>query len=64
MAFLFTKKNRTHDVQTRIVKHDGESQEQAEVRLASGTAFVKPVQRNWEQRDDAFRGFDSPPGRF
>jgi hypothetical protein len=62
MAFLFTKKNRTHDVQTRIVKHDcDEGEPRAQI---PAPAYVTATLRDWRKEEDAFTGFDSPPGRF
>ncbi|HUF53285.1 MAG TPA: hypothetical protein VMR52_05870 [Dehalococcoidia bacterium] len=63
MAFLFTKKNRTHDVQTRIVKHDDKHQAEP-ARPAVAPAYVTSTLRDWRREDDSFAGFNSPPGRF
>jgi hypothetical protein len=63
MAFLFTKKNRTHEVQTRIVKREGQHRDEP-ARPAVAPAYVTATLRDWRREDDAFNGFKSPPGRF
>lgn len=50
-----------HEAQTRIVKHAGAAKD-TDHESALRTITVTP--RVWEQRSEAFRGFDSPPGRF
>jgi hypothetical protein len=63
MAFLFIKKNRTHEVQTRIVKRDAEHAHDG-ARPAVAPAYVTATLRDWRREDDTFSGFNSPPGRF